>query len=170
MITPRVVALAILALSTAARAQHPRNALRSDRVVIYSPHFDIEPEPYGGLSCPAQPLRLYGFESPVSSATTTLLVRLFGPDNPLAGRPHAGVPGEPIRLARQWVNDRFVPLPASPTWRVLTDSQGGAVLRAPPGIYELEIVTGAPIGRGIVQIRGEHSDSVHAYILPRALC
>ena len=162
MITPRVLPLAIFALASTAHAQTPPERSRSDRVVVYSPHFDLEPEPYGGTNCPAQPLRLYGFESPVAGATAKLLVRLFGPDNPMLGRPHAALPGVPVRLARRWVQDRFVALPESPPWRMLTDSLGSAVLRVPPGIFELEIRVGAPIGPGIVRVRPGLSDSVHA--------
>jgi hypothetical protein len=170
MIALRLLLLFVVAIASAADGQTPRDWSRLDRVVLYSPHFDVVPEPYGGLSCPAQPLRLYGFESPATDTTATLLVRLFGPADPRTGMPRAGVPGHPIRLTRRWADDRFVDLPDSPTWRVFTDSLGGAELRVPPGIYELEIRTGSPIGRGIIQVRPSRRDSLHVHILPRALC
>ena len=162
--------LVLLMLTSAAHAQSPHHWSRPDRVVVYSPHFDLVPKPYGGLDCPAQPLRLYGFESSATVPTATLIVRLFGPDDPFRGRKHKGVPKEPIRLARRWIDDRFVDLPESPPWRVVTDSLGGATLRVPAGIYELSIVTGDPLGRGIVRVRIERNDSLHAYVTPRAQC
>ena len=169
MMQLRLLVLLLLHVGTAARAQTAREWSRTDRVVLYSPHFDLVPAPYGGLSCPAQPLRLYGFETRASDTAATLLVRLFGPSNVRFGAPQV-VPNEPVQLSRQWLNDHFVDLPDSPVWSVRTDSSGGAVFRVPPGIYELDIRTGAPLGRGIIQVRAGAQDSLHVYILPLALC
>jgi hypothetical protein len=169
MIQLRALLLVLLPVGTAARAQTAGEWSRTERVVLYSPHFDLVPAPYGGLSCPAQPLRLYGFETRPTDTAATLLVRLFGPSNIRFGPPQV-VPNEPVQLSRRWLDDHFVDLPESEVWSVSTDSSGGAVLRVPPGIYEMHIRTGAPLGRGIIQVRPGAQDSLHVYILPLALC
>jgi hypothetical protein len=160
----------VIAAPAAAHSQGVREWARTDRVVLYSPHFDLIPAPYGGLDCPSQPLRLYGFETSRTDAAAGARVRLFGASDPRFGKPPVIVPNEPVRLSRRWVDDHFVQLPDSPPWAVRTDSLGGALLRVPPGIYELLIVTGAPLGRGIIQVRLGRHDSVHVHTLSRAQC
>ena len=170
MNTFRALLLLVVSIATVLDAQSTPEWVRADRVVLYSPHFDLVPEPYGGVSCPPQPLRLYGFETTSRDTTTVLLVRLLLPIDPRSGPPPIVFPNEAVRLARRWVDDRFVDLLDSPAWSGTTDSLGRARLRVPAGIYELLIRGGRPIGRGIIRIRSGHQDSLHAYIRPPALC
>lgn len=162
--------LLALSVSTVLDAQSPPEWMRSDRVVLYSPHFDLVPEPYGGLSCPPQPLRLYGFETTSRDTATALLVHLLLPIDPRFARSPIVFPNEAVRLSRRWVADRFVDLLDSRPWSSTTDSLGRARLRVPAGIYELLIRAGMPIGRGIIRIRAGHQDSLQVYIRPPAVC
>ncbi len=170
MNTLRALFLLVLPIGAAAEAQSARDWTRADRVVLFSPHFDLVPAPSGGTSCPPQPLHLYGFETTSPHPSSSLLVRLRLPAQPRSGGPPAPYTNEPIRLARRWQEDRFVDLPDSPPWSASTDSSGRAVLRSPAGIYELRIDAGMALGRGVIRIRAGRHDSLHAYVLSAALC
>ena len=143
---------------------------RAERVVLYSPHFDLQPEPYGGLNCPPQPLRLYGFETHSRHAVSALLVRVVGPQDALLDRAPMPVRDVPIRLSRRWLNGRFTDLPESAAWLVRTDAAGSALLRVPAGVYELAVLAGWPLGRGIIQLRPGFHDSLQVHLRPGAVC
>jgi hypothetical protein len=163
--------LPLLVTSAAvADAQDAPGWSRAARLVLYSPHFDLVPEPYGGLSCPPQPLRLYGFETPSRDTATVLHVRLLLASTPPLLPPAVTFSGETVRLSRRWQENRLVDLPDTPPWRATTDAEGHALLRAPAGIYELHITAGGALGRGIIQLRPGRRDSLHAYVRPQALC
>ena len=92
---PLLLALLFLGCSfdTPTRDVDVREWSRAERVVLYSPHFDLLPEPYGGVfNCPSQPLRLYGFETPSRHPAATLLVRVYGPSDPMAGKAPRSTP------------------------------------------------------------------------------
>jgi hypothetical protein len=166
----RASLLLALTVGAAAEAQSAPDWTRADRVVLFSPHFDLVPAPSGGVSCPPQPLHLYGFETTAQHATTSFLVRLTLPVEPRRGGPPVPYTNEPVRLARRWQDGRFDDLPDTPTWSASTDSSGRALLRAPAGIYELRINAGMALGRGVIRIRAGRHDSLHAYVLSAALC
>lgn len=170
---PLLLALLFLGCSfdTPTRDVDVREWSRAERVVLYSPHFDLLPEPYGGVfNCPSQPLRLYGFETPSRHPAATLLVRVYGPSDPMAGKAPTRHHDVPVRLSRRWLDGRFTDLPESSPWMVETDSAGAAILRVPAGVYEMEVRGGAPLGRGIIQVRIGAHDSLQVHLQPGAAC
>ena len=169
---PLLLALLLLGCSfdTPAPAPDVREWSRAERVVLYSPHFDLQPEPYHGLSCPSQPLRLYGFETRSRHASAALLVRVHGPIDPLRDKAPVLYRDVSVRLSRRWLDGRFTDLPESSAWQVRTDTAGAVLLHVPNGIYELDIRDFSPLGRGIIQVRPGAQDSLQVHLRPSGAC
>ena len=167
------VVVALVAVITVATAQTtPAAFRRKDRVVVYSPHFDVVPKPYGGLNCPPQPLRLFGFEGGVGSdSTTSLAVRVFS-HKTAAGEPALHpLSGAVVWLAASLVGDHVRPLPAKAPWAVLSDSSGRALLRVPSRLYRIIVrALGFPSDTGVVRLRSGSADSLHALVHSAPIC
>jgi hypothetical protein len=102
-------------------------------------------------------------------------VRVYGPSVPTAGEaPTREAPTRyhdvPVRLSRRWLDGRFTELPETSPWMVDTDSAGAAILRVPAGVYEMEVRGGAPLGRGIIQVRIGAHDSLQVHLQPGGAC
>lgn len=167
------IVAALLAVTTVATAQTPPATFRrEDRVVIYSPHFDVLPKPYGGLNCPPQPLRLFGFEGGLGSDSTALLaVRIFR-HRSAGGDPELHpLSGALVWLGASVVEDLVVPRPIKAPWAALSDSTGGVLLRVPSGIYQIIVrALGFPSDTGLVRLRPGSADSVHAHVHSAPIC
>ncbi|HER19590.1 MAG TPA: hypothetical protein ENO14_00930 [Chromatiales bacterium] len=168
-------------VAQATAAESPAPIGRENRVVVHSPHFDVPLPRWGGLSCPAGPLHLYGFEGAELESPPLLRVRvfIFDPtrtrDHVVVGEGRDGDAQVPVRamvqLTRRIEVDGDVPLPAEPPWMELADETGLAVLAVPVGVYGIRF--GHPgIGpdEGIIRVREAQGDSIRAYLIPGAIC
>jgi hypothetical protein len=182
-----VLSFCALALGAGAgAAQEGEGALterldREDRIVMYSPHFD-EPVPHwGGLSCEAGPLHLYGFEGEGIDAESRLRVRAFLYDPTLTreyvfpaegSSKRALEPAEMmVRLTRRLDGDLEEDLPLDTTWVQMADETGLAVFTVPEGVYGIRFEhLGVRRDEGVVRVRGVRADSLHAYLIPGAIC
>lgn len=119
---------------------------RSRRVVLYSPHFDVPLPRWGGLSCPAGPLHLYGFEVEDEDGSPGLRIRSFTFD-PTRTRDYV-YPAEgeridalmplraQVRLTQRIDSGGHEELPLEPPWSVLADETGLATFAVPPAYIE----------------------------------
>lgn len=158
-----------------------RPVQRADRVVLSSPHFDVPVPQWGGLSCPAGPLHLYGFESEVEDPSPSLQVRVFLYD-PSGIREYVVADersdASPLRPAKAVVRLTHLVGPAGEEelaqgapWGQLADDAGLAVLAVPPGIYRIRLdYLGTHNAEGIIQVREARSDSLWAFLIPGAIC
>ena len=158
-----------------------RHVDRRDRVVVYSPHFD-EPLPHwGGLSCPSGPMHLYGFEGSTVETASSFRVRAFFYD-PTLIREHVSPvdrsgkralePAEvTVRLTRRIEAGAEEPLPLDTVWAQVADTTGLAVFTVPEGLYGIRFdYPGVGRDEGVVRIRPARADSLHAYLIPGAIC
>jgi hypothetical protein len=162
--------LLIAATASGLHAQIPGHVSREGRVVVYSPHFDTPAPAWGGLSCPARPLALYGFETDPGRANSgELLVRVF--DYFKDGRG-----GTPLRAAMLFLTHKLTPdstivLPQQNPHTALTDSTGAARFSTAAGVYRIKFLQlGYLGGEGIIRIRENTRDSLHAYLDQAAIC
>lgn len=184
----RGILLAVLLATFGSPARAQDRDLRSDdaltrngRVVVVSPHFD-EPLPVGGgLSCPAGPMHLYGFEGGEAEPAPPFLVRVFSYE---PGRRHEYVvpaDGRPIgplapiqamvRMTHRIEEEAEIALPLEPAWAQIADSTGTANLAVAPGLYRIKVEhIGFRSGEGVVRVRGTHRDSLHAYLFTAPIC
>lgn len=154
---------------------------RSRRVVLYSPHFDAPFPRWGGLSCPAGPLHLYGFEVEEEDASPALRIRSFIFD-PTRTRDYV-YPAErernealtPVRaqvhLTERIDSSGHEGLPLETPWAAVAEETGLTTLAVPPGVYRVRLeYLGVEESEGIIRVREARSDSVHAYLMPGAIC
>ena len=141
---------------------------RSDRVVLWSPHFDTPPIAFEPLNCPNQPPRYYGFESPRGrDSNVSVLMRVVNPAPKGMVYPIRGL----VRLSHRLVDSTFSALPQSGELGGMTDSSGAIRLTARAGIYQLSVrALGFPLAEGIVQLRAGARASVLIQLLPAVLC
>lgn len=164
-------------IGTASEAQVDRE----NRVVLHSPHYDVPLPHWGGLSCPAGPLHLYGFEGVEVDSAPLLRVRvfIFDPtrtrDYVVVGDGSEGDALVPVRamvqLTRRIEVDGEVSLPSEPPWVELADETGLAVLAVPAGVYRIRFGhLGVGNDEGIIRVREARGDSIRAYLIPGAIC
>jgi hypothetical protein len=156
------VALVLLLLPSTLLTQSARQFDRRDRIVLWSRHFDEIPQPSGPLNCPAQPGRVYGFESPRSErAAGRLLVRVFGPDTTALGKDGQWVS---IQLSHVLVDSTWVAV-REPQFVTRADTLGGASLDVPIGVYRLSVSAIAySRAEAVIQIRGGANDSLRVFV------
>ena len=154
---------------------------RGERVVLYSPHFDMRLPKSGGLTCPPGPLHLYGFETAETRERAILRVRTFVFDPGRldqyvypADEPRVEVltPVEAtVRLTHRIEEGEEVELPRRPPWIEVADSTGLAMLAVRPGVYRIRLDWGwTEVNDGVVRVRNLRRDSIHAYVMPGAIC
>lgn len=154
---------------------------RDDRVVLYSPHFDVPVPRWGGLNCPSGPLHLYGFETEAEVGAPSLHVRVFlydptkTRDYVLPADGSAAAALVPVRALVRLTHDirsgLQEELPVESPWAQQADEAGLVSLDVPPGVYRIQFdYLGVGKEEGIIRVRAERSDSLHAYLIPGAVC
>ena len=154
---------------------------RTRRVVLYSPHFDVPLPRWGGLSCPAGPPHLYGFEVEEEDESPALRIRsfIFDPTRtrdyvyPTEGERIEALMSLPAqaRLTQRIDAGGNEELGLEPPWGVVADETGLATFAVPPGVYRVRLeYPGVAESEGIIRVREARSDSVHAYLMPGAIC
>lgn len=124
-------------------------------------------------------MHLYGFEGEVEDRDPALRIRTFI-FNPTLTRQHVFIEGapkalEPVR-AMVHLNSRIdggreEELPLEPPWVEMADESGLAVFTVPTGEYRIRFyVSGVGEDQGIIRVRGVEGDSIHAYLIPGAIC
>lgn len=146
---------------------------RSERIVLYSPHFDEAPPLKRPFRCPAAAVHLIGFESPsmledrIAGLAIQVLEHPHGHDNVA----YRELRGTLIRLLSRSEGADWTPLPLEEPWVALTDSAGHARFSVPPGVYRVRFqLIGFREGTGVINVRSAAGDSLHAFMDAAAIC
>lgn len=156
--------------ATEASAQDATEYLRSERVVLHSPHFD-QPLEQGAMGCPPPaPAAFFGARSSTTSDSSGLAITVERQrySEVIIRRPS---PADSSKIAMGALFT-FASLPGrADTTHVIADDEGRATVLLQPGVYEVEpALIGFGSGRGIVRVRESHMDSLLVRMSVRAVC
>jgi hypothetical protein len=185
-LAPVLTALSLALAPNSGAAQEGRPASLADLsrdtlIVVFSPHFDEPIPPGGALNCPTGPMHLYGFEGDEIEGESSFRVRVFNYDPTSLDEyvfPVDGSVRKPllpieatVLLTRRFDGGTEAEMPQGTIWRQSADSTGLAVFEVPPGVYAIRFqFTGVRREEGVLRIREARSDSLHAYLIPGAIC